>query len=85
MSTEPERTEDIIVTHANADFDALGSMIAARLLYPEASLVFPGGQEKNIRDFFISSTSYLFNFKKPKQVDLSKVRRLIIVDTRQKK
>jgi len=84
MSTEPERTEDIIVTHANADFDALGSMIAARLLYPEASLVFPGGQEKNIRDFFISSTSYLFNFKKPKQVDLSKVRRLIIVDTRQK-
>jgi len=79
-----ERTEDIIVTHSNADFDALGSMIAARLLYPNASLVFPGGQGKNIRDFFISSTSYLFNFKKPKQIELSKVKRLIIVDTRQK-
>ncbi|MFN3534415.1 MAG: CBS domain-containing protein, partial [Desulfatiglandales bacterium] len=79
-----ERTEDIIVTHTNADLDALGSMIAARKLYPDAALVFPGGQEKNIKDFFISSAGYFFNFKKPRQIDLNKVKRLIVVDTRQR-
>lgn len=80
----PERSEEVIVTHANADLDALGSMVAASKLYPKACLVFPGGQEKSIKDFFISSASYFLNFKKPKQIDLSKVKRLIIVDTRQR-
>jgi tRNA nucleotidyltransferase (CCA-adding enzyme) len=76
--------EEIITTHMNADFDALASMIAARKLYPEATLVFPGSQEKNLRNFFLHSTSYLFNFTKLKHVDLDRVKRLILVDTRQK-
>lgn len=79
-----ERSEEVIVTHANADLDALGSMVAASKLYPNACLVFPGGQEKTIKDFFISSASYFLNFKKPKQIDLNRVKRLIVVDTRQK-
>jgi tRNA nucleotidyltransferase (CCA-adding enzyme) len=76
--------EEIITTHINADFDALASMIAASKLYPEATLVFPGAQEKNLRNFFLYSTSYIFNFIKIRQVDLDHVKRLIIVDTRQK-
>lgn len=76
--------EEIITTHINADFDALASMIAASKLYPEATLVFPGSQEKNLRNFFLYSTSYVFNFIKIRQVDLDHVKRLIIVDTRQK-
>ncbi|MFH1124403.1 MAG: hypothetical protein V1758_12160, partial [Pseudomonadota bacterium] len=52
--------EEIITTHMNADFDALASMIAAKRLYPEATLVFPGSQERNLRNFFLHSTSYIF-------------------------
>jgi tRNA nucleotidyltransferase (CCA-adding enzyme) len=76
--------EEIITTHMNADFDALASMIAAQKLYPEATLVFPGSQEKNLRNFFLHSTSYLFNFTKLKHVHFDRVKRLILVDTRQK-
>ena len=55
-------TEEVITTHTNADFDALASMLAAKKLYPNATLVFPGSQEKNLRNFFLHSTSYLFDF-----------------------
>jgi tRNA nucleotidyltransferase (CCA-adding enzyme) len=76
--------EEIITTHMNADFDALASMIAAKKLYPEATLVFAGSQEKNLRNFFLHSTSYLFDLTKLKHVDLNAIRRLILVDTRQR-
>lgn len=79
-----EKYEDVITTHINADFDALASMIAARKLYPNAALVFPGSQEKNLRNFFLHSTSYLFNVVKLKQIDFSYIKRLILVDTRQR-
>jgi tRNA nucleotidyltransferase (CCA-adding enzyme) len=75
---------EIITTHINADFDALASMIAASKLYPQAVLVFPGAQEKNLRNFFLLTTSYLFNFAKLKQIDMKNVKRLILVDTRQR-
>jgi tRNA nucleotidyltransferase (CCA-adding enzyme) len=81
----PEKAhEEIITTHINADFDALASMIAASKLYPSAILVFPGSQEKNLRNFFLHTTSYLFNFAKIKQIDFDHVKRLILVDTRQR-
>ena len=76
--------EEVITTHINADFDALSSMLAASKLYPDATLVFPGSQEKNLRNFFLNSVSYLFNFAKVRQVDLDHIKRLILVDTRQK-
>jgi len=76
--------KEVITTHINADFDALSSMLAASKLYPDATLVFPGSQEKNLRNFFLHSTSYLFNFVKLRQVDLDSIERLILVDTRQK-
>ena len=73
----------IITSHVNADFDAIASMLAAQKLYPESVVIFPGSQEKSLRDFFISSVSYLFNMESPKNIDFSKIRRLIVVDTRQ--
>ncbi|MBW1739207.1 MAG: DHH family phosphoesterase [Deltaproteobacteria bacterium] len=76
--------EEVITTHINADFDALASMIAARKLYPGAALVFAGSQEKNLRNFFLHSASYLFNFSKIKQIDFDRIKKLILVDTRQK-
>ncbi|MBN2332961.1 MAG: CBS domain-containing protein [Deltaproteobacteria bacterium] len=75
---------DVIITHLNADFDGLASMLAARLLYPDAVMVFPGSQEKSIRNFFLHSCTYAYPFKSLKEVDLSQVTRLIIVDTRQR-
>ena len=51
----------IITTHVNADFDALASMLAAQKLYPDGLVVFPGSQEKNLKNFFINSMAYLFN------------------------
>lgn len=74
----------VITAHANADFDALAGMVAASKLYPGAVLIFPGSQEKNLRNFFIQSTTYLFNFKSFKDIDPDSVELLVVVDTRQR-
>ena len=74
---------EVITTHINADFDALASMLAAKLLHPDAILVFSGAQERNLRDFFVESVVYAYDFEKLKNIDLEKVHRLILVDTRQ--
>jgi len=76
--------EEVITTHVNADFDALASMIAASKLYPGACLVFPGSQEKSLRKFFLHSASYFLNIGKIKQINFDRVKKLILVDTRQK-
>jgi len=73
----------VITTHINADFDALASMLAAQKLYPEALVVFPGSQEKNLRNFFVKSMAYLFNMADIKDIDLACIGKLILVDTRQ--
>jgi len=75
---------DVITTHLNADFDAMGSMIAAKKLYPDAVLVFSGSQEKSLRRFFLESVLYLAPFEKARKIDLGQVRRLILVDIRQR-
>ena len=74
---------EVITTHINADFDSLGSMLAAKRLYPDAVPVFPGSQEKSIRDFFIQSTIYVFEIERLKNIDFDTIHRLILVDTRQ--
>nr|MBP7530071.1 CBS domain-containing protein [Syntrophorhabdaceae bacterium] len=74
----------VITSHLNADFDSLSSMVAAKKLYPDATLVFPGSQEKTLRDFLIHSTLYLFDIAKLKKIDHNSVEMLILVDTRDK-
>lgn len=78
------QAKTVITAHANADFDALAAMIAASRLYEGAVLIFPGSQEKNLRNFYIQSTTYLFNFKKYNEIDPDSVELLVVVDTRQK-
>lgn len=75
---------EVITTHMNADFDALASMVAIKKLYKNAVIVFPGSQEKNLRNFFLHTSSYLFDFAKIKDIDLHAISKLILVDTRQK-
>jgi tRNA nucleotidyltransferase (CCA-adding enzyme) len=79
----PDNNLTIITTHVNADFDALASMLAAKKLYPGSLIVFPGSQEKNIRNFFIKSMGYLFDMVDIKDVSFSNIKRLVLVDTRQ--
>lgn len=71
---------EIITSHINADFDALASMIAAKKLYPHADIVFPGSQERKVRDFI-----EVFNpvkLKRIKDIEPDKARKLIIVDAK---
>lgn len=74
---------EIITSHINADFDSFASMVAAKRLYPRAELVFPGSQEKKVREYLAQQFRNIYAFKKIKHVKLPEVRRLIIVDTRQ--
>jgi len=75
---------EVITSHIQADFDAFASMLAARKLHPDAILVFPGAQEKNLRDFLAQVSGELTqSIRKLKAVSINKVSRLIIVDTRQ--
>ncbi|TAN46096.1 MAG: CBS domain-containing protein [Nitrospirae bacterium] len=71
---------DIIVTHLNADFDALASMMAAKKLYPEAEVVFPGSVEKRVRDFIEAYKP--LEIKRLRDIRFDKVKRLIVTDTR---
>ena len=72
----------IITSHINADFDSLASMIAAKKIYPEALLVFPGSQEKKVRDFM--EVFEPVEFARLKDIDPASVDTLIIVDTKQR-
>jgi tRNA nucleotidyltransferase (CCA-adding enzyme) len=74
---------EVITSHVNADFDAFASMVAAKKLYPEAVVAFPGSQEKSLREFFMESSLYILSIERAKDIDLDKVERLILVDTRQ--
>ena len=71
----------VITTHLNADFDSLASMLAAKKLYPEAALVFPGALENNLREF-LSLLQVSIDIKKVKEIKLEEIDTLILVDTK---
>jgi len=80
---QDKRELTVITTHTNADFDAMASLLAAQKLYRGARVVFPGSQEKNLRNFFINSMVYLYNMADIKEIVFDRVKRLVLVDTRQ--
>jgi tRNA nucleotidyltransferase (CCA-adding enzyme) len=73
----------VIIGHTSADFDCLASMIAAKKLYPDAKLVFPGAIEENVRNF-LGLYGNALNISSLKQINMGNISELIIVDTRQK-
>ncbi|MGB8647622.1 MAG: CBS domain-containing protein, partial [Anaerolineae bacterium] len=44
---------DVILTHENADFDAVASLVAANRIYPEAIALLPRRVNRNVRDFLL--------------------------------
>jgi tRNA nucleotidyltransferase (CCA-adding enzyme) len=70
----------VITTHQNADFDALGAAVGAALLYPEGRIVFGGSLNPNVREF-VSLHGETLPIMNLRQLDTSKIRQLIVVDT----
>ena len=71
---------ELVTTHLNADFDGLASMVAARKLYPGATLALPGGAQETVRSFL---AVHDLGIARLKELDLDKVTRLILVDTQE--
>ena len=76
--------QTIITTHLNADFDAVASAVAASKLFPESVIVLPGSQEKAVRNYLKSIETPLAHFASLKDINLAKLRNLVIVDANQK-
>ncbi|MCX5678482.1 MAG: CBS domain-containing protein [Candidatus Omnitrophica bacterium] len=74
---------DLITTHINADFDALGSLVAAKKLYPNSRLLMPGSQEEAVREFLALAKEQVI-VETEKECRTDDIDRLIIVDTRQR-
>ncbi len=70
----------VILTHTNADFDALAGMTACVKLYPGAKLMFPGSIEHNLKDFIGKFRNELPEIISPKSFDFEKVDRFVLVD-----
>ena len=70
----------IAATHTGSDFDALASLVAASVLYPEAKLILPNSINPNLKTF-LSIHKDLFNFYSSRDIDINKVKSLIVVDT----
>jgi tRNA nucleotidyltransferase (CCA-adding enzyme) len=75
---------EIITSHTNTDLDALASMVAAKKLYTQAVMVFPGKLSKNVEEF-MSLHKDIFTFKTIKEIDFAAVKRVIMVDTKNPK
>lgn len=82
MVRENEAVTTVITTHLNADFDTVASMAAAKKIYPDAILSFPGSPEQAVKGFLLQSAAYVLDIRRSREVDLSKVTRLVVVDCR---
>jgi len=70
----------LIVTHANADFDAIASLLGAHRLYPEAIPLLPFTINRNVRDFITLYENQL-PFIHANELSHDLITRLTIVDT----
>lgn len=70
----------IITTHKGVDFDAAASVLAAKILYPEAVAVLPKSLNPNVKDF-LSIHKDVIDIQTPNEIVPEEVMRLIVVDT----
>ncbi|MDZ7839016.1 MAG: DHH family phosphoesterase [Actinomycetota bacterium] len=73
---------DIIATHISSDFDAFAALVAAKKIYPEAKVILPTSINQNVRKFMALHEDELVTMHEVSEVDMSKVARIIMVDTR---
>ena len=70
----------IITTHRNTDFDGFASVIAGTIIYPDAIPILPKTLNPNVKAF-LSIHKDLFGTRTVNEIDLTHVKRLIVVDT----
>ncbi len=70
---------ELIVGHAQTDFDAFASMLACRRLYPGATVALAGSLNRNVRDFYRLHADEL-DLVEASTIDQDAVTRLIVVD-----
>lgn len=75
-----EATVQVILTHENADFDAVASLLGAHKLFPEAVPVLPRRLNRNCRAF-LSLYEAELPFVHPHELPRRRIRRAILVDT----
>ena len=73
--------ETVITCHANADNDALAALVGALVLYPDAVLLFPGSQERQVQEFYDEVVEPLYPCVSQRELDAAQVKRLVVVDT----
>ena len=71
--------ETLILSHANADFDAFAGMLAAQLLYPGARICLHGGVNRNVREFYNLHADQIPR-SSPRRWTATSVRRLVLVE-----
>ena len=70
----------VILTHENADFDAIASLLGAHKLFPEAVPVLPRRINNNCGDF-LSLYGAELPFTHPDDLPRRRIRRAVLVDT----
>ena len=73
---------DIIVTHRNADFDALSSLFSARHCYQGAIPVIPRTLNTNVKSFLSLHKDY-FPHEYLSNLQMEEINRIVMVDTNQ--
>jgi len=71
---------EVVVSHTNADFDALGSLVAAKLLKPRALVCFPGHVNKRVRELYSLYKDSL-NLTSADHINVQEITHLIVLDT----
>ncbi len=74
------KAPEVIATHANTDFDAFASLLAARRLYPDAVVAIQGTLNRNVREFYRLHADELDAVESPR-LEPEAIRRLIVVET----
>lgn len=71
---------EIITSHVHLDLDGFASMLLAKKLFPNATLVLSGDVGENLKEL-INFYKEIFNIYKASEIKLNKVTKIIIVDT----
>jgi tRNA nucleotidyltransferase (CCA-adding enzyme) len=74
------KAPEVIATHANTDFDAFASLLAARRLYPDAVVAIQGTLNRNVREFYRLHADEL-EAVESSRLEPEAIRRLIVVET----
>lgn len=71
---------DAILTHENADFDALASLLGAKKIYPDAVAILPTRLNRNVRDYCALYADAL-PFTRATDLPRKTIHTMVVVDT----